>query len=46
MDSELTQLNGSVKILDEKLTKLATNSEQAILRLSRTLDSEMSLGHL
>ena len=43
MDSELTQLNGSVKILDEKLTKLATNSEQAILRLSRTLDSEMSL---
>lgn len=44
MDSELTQLNGSVKALDEKLTQLATNSEEGIHRLSRTLESKMNLG--
>ena len=41
----LTQLNSSVKVLDGKLTKLETNSEESIQGLSRTLESKMSLGN-
>ena len=44
MESEFTQLNGSVKVLDEKLTQLGTNSEEGIHRLSRTLESKMNPG--
>ena len=40
----LKQVNSNIKVLDEKLTKLATNSEEGIHRLSRTLESKMNLG--
>ncbi len=46
MESELIQLNSSVKALDEKLTKLGTNSEEGIQELNRTLESRMSLGNV
>lgn len=44
MEPTLTQLNNSVKELNEKLTKLEATSEEGIHRLSRTLESKMNLG--
>ena len=44
MEPALTQLNSSVKELNEKLTKLEAMSEEGIHRLSRTLESKMNLG--
>ena len=44
MESKFTQLSSSVKALDEKLTKLGTNSEEGIDRLSHTLESKMNPG--
>ena len=40
----LTQLNSSVKVLDGKLTKLETNSEESIQGLSHILESKMNPG--
>ncbi|MXY63077.1 MAG: hypothetical protein F4Y87_06610 [Synechococcus sp. SB0665_bin_28] len=44
MEPTLTQLNSSVKELNEKLTKLEATPEEGVHRLSSTLERKMNLG--